>query len=161
MPTTAATMVLCPDADTTYDSGADMYDYYGAHASSDYYGDISIQLVEYAWLDDSDDRAVIQRTIRAIGPRDTDDTDGADRRAVAEELVCVARAVRSDMDAIAAMLADAVAAYDAGDVEGVIEALDQAASLESEHGDWPSTRSLRERLICDDCGDLDGGAHGE
>jgi hypothetical protein len=46
-------------------------------------------------------------------------------------------------------LKDAVAAYKASDLDGVIEALEYASSVESEHGDDPASSWLMDALIDD------------
>ena len=58
-----------------------------------------------------------------------------------------ARSVREDMDTIESLLADAVAAYESGDLNAVIEALQSASSSEDDHGDDPSTSQLIHDLL--------------
>jgi hypothetical protein len=145
---TTTKQTLRPDADTSHADARDMYDSYGYHASSEHHGDFMLQTVEYDWLDDNDDDNVIAKTIMALpDPRDDDDVD--DLACVAADLVSRARGVRDDMEEIEAELAAAIKCYESGDVDGVIEHLDAASSLESDHGDDPAARTLRERLLRD------------
>jgi len=55
-----------------------------------------------------------------------------------------------DMRGIAAALRDAVMAYKAGDLEGCIDALEMASSLEREYGDDPAASELRAQLLDED-----------
>ena len=71
----------------------------------------------------------------------------SERRAIAETVVDRARTVREDMDGIESLLDDAVAAYEAGDLTGVIEALQEASSAEHDHGDDPATSACIHDLL--------------
>ena len=50
------------NASRTYDTGEDMYDSYGWHASSDIFGDCVLQTVEYDWLDETLEDKYILKT---------------------------------------------------------------------------------------------------
>lgn len=141
-----AKVSLRPNADTRHDDAREMYDCYGAHVTDHEYDDegelamerdISMQAVEFDWLDDDDDDAVAEKIREEIGC--TPDA--------AEQLLALARRVRADMEAIAEQLDEAVEAYNAGDLDGVSEALRSARSMETDHGDDPSTRELVEKLV--------------
>lgn len=141
-----AKVVLRPDANTSHDDARNMYDCYGAHVTDHEYDqdgelvrerDIELQVVEYEWLDDDDDDAVTQKIVAEVGCS----------KAVAEQLLALARQVRRDMEAVERDLDEAVKAYDTGDINGVIEALRSARGKETEHGDDPSTSELVEKLL--------------
>lgn len=129
---------LRDDADTHHESAEDWYGSYGDHISTERAGDVTIQAVEYDWLDDEDDDAVAAR-LRAEDDRLSEDE--------ALALVERARDVREAADSIEGLLDEAVAAYERGHVQGVIEALDEASREEDDHGDDPATRDLAERLL--------------
>jgi hypothetical protein len=201
---------LRPNAACTHETGEDMYDSYGWHASSEIFGDARLQTVKYGWLDDGlEDKYIlkahagcplegteytsredlltaarmlwpdatleddadylydaageqelaeieyqpadpVERTILALGWPDSAESDReikSERRALAESLVGRARNVREDMDGIESLLDDAVTAYESGDLDAVIEALQNASSAENDHGDDPATSELIHDLL--------------
>ena len=93
----------------------------------------------------------VERVILALGwPSNCDESDREvkrTRRDLAEDLVDKARGVREDMDDIAYLLDDAVTAYESGDVDTVIKALQAASSAENDHGDDPATSELIHDLL--------------
>jgi hypothetical protein len=139
-------MKLSDNADLTYEDARDWYDSYGWHIPTKREGDVLLQAVKYDWLDDADDQVVIKK-LRAKYKRLTYDE--------ADALVACARMVRDTAEQVESLLEEAVEAYLRGDLDGVIEALDQAASLELDHGDSPASNSLRSQLIDDDDEDED------
>lgn len=93
----------------------------------------------------------VERTISALGwPKYSSESDReikSERRAIAEALVDRARSVREDMDSVEGLLDEAVAAYERGDLDAVIEALQHASSTENDHGDDPATSELIHDLL--------------
>ena len=132
---------LAPQANTTHESAKSWYDSYGAHISTENHGNISIQAVEYDWLDDEHDAAVVALVLADM-PDPEDDDDAADLRSVAEGLVDRAREVRDAADTVKSLLDEAVRAYESADINAVVEALQAASQYESEHGDDPATQTL-------------------
>ncbi len=65
-------------------------------------------------------------------------------------VVKLAKGVREAAETVCGLLDEAVEAYESGDIEAVIEALDSAASTESEHGDNPATEALRKALLVEE-----------
>lgn len=136
----ATKLQFCANADTNHDDAEEMYGCYGAHITlGNDEGDVCVQAVEVEWLRDGlrgDDLVakIMEETI-------------VERRDDAEGLAALAERVWEDMSAIDGLLDQAVTAYEAGDVEACIEALQAAGSAEREHGDDPSTRSLAEQLL--------------
>ena len=57
---------LRPDATRTHETGEDMIDSYGWYTSSDIFGDIVLQAVEYGWLDEGLEDKYVLKT--AAGP---------------------------------------------------------------------------------------------
>lgn len=129
---------LAEDADTSHETAQDWYESYGQHLSTVNAGDVCIQAVDYDWLDDADDSDVRDKLI------ESDDRLSSDE---AEDLVSMARSVREAADEICGLLGEAVEAYEAGDYEACIQALEAAKSLELDHGDCPASSELRSRLI--------------
>lgn len=140
-----AKLQLRAAANTRYDDAAEMYSCYGAHVTltnedGEQTGpDVCVQVVESEWLaaglrgDDLVDR-ILNETL-------------VDRRDDAEGLAALAVRVWEDMQAIESQLAEAVRAYEAGDLAACVEALQTAGHAETEHGDDPSTRDLADRLL--------------
>lgn len=132
---------LVEDADTSHETAQDWYEAYGQHLSTLNAGDVCIQDVDFDWLDDEDDSDVRDKLL------ESDDRLSSDE---AEALVGMARSVREAAEEIIGLLDEAVEAYDAGDREACIKALDAAKTLEMEHGDCPASSSLRDALIVDE-----------
>lgn len=134
---------LMADADITHEDAEDMYSSYGWHLSTEDAGDVTLQAVEFDWLDQSDDSGVAAKLL--------DSTRGHGRSKMtvdeAEQIVAKAREVRESMESIDGLLEQAVAAHERGDVDSVIETLDNAQRQESEHGDCPESTSLRGKLL--------------
>lgn len=130
-------LALRDGADTHYESAEDWYRSYGAHISTEHAGDVTVQAVEYDWLDDDDEEV-------AAKVREADADISEDE---AESLVALARRVCEAADGVESLLAEAVDAYERGDLRAVIGLLDDASSAEREHGDDPATSDLAERLL--------------
>ena len=119
-----------------------MYSCYGAYITAgrdtEHEHDVTVQAVDYEWLDDPDDEAVadrVQGEVRHIS------------REEAIDLVELAREIRVSMDEISERMDAAVTSYDEGDLEACVEALDEARIMECDHGDDPSTSCLASQLI--------------
>ncbi len=69
------------------------------------------------------------------------------RNAAEERLLEVARDVKGAAEAIEDALDEAVAAYERGDLDGVLAALDEAYEIERPHGDAPATQALMRQLL--------------
>lgn len=132
---------LALDADTRHQCAREMYDAYGWHISTEAAGDIELQTIDYDWLDERNDDTVLD------SHRDDMPDMSDDER---KKLIAMARGVRADMEGIESLLESAVDAYERGDVDGVIDALDAASSAESDHGHDPETADLRGRLLLED-----------
>jgi hypothetical protein len=132
-----STVRLRPDADTSHEQAKDWYAAYGWHLSTNA-GDISLQAVKYDWLDDDDDAAIVAKIIGEYGKLDEND---------AIVIVHQAASVREMAEEVEGLLADAVKAYQSGDLDATIEALDTASSRESDAGDDPATKELARRLL--------------
>lgn len=126
---------LRPNADTEYESAREWYARYTWYLSTDA-GDVSVQAVQYDWLDDIDEAGV---NLRRRHPGLTDDEAAA--------LVAQAAAVREAAEDIEAELAAAVEAYEAGDLEECVSYLRTASDLEGDHGDDPATTALAQALL--------------
>lgn len=130
---------LRPEADPSHDSAEAMFDAYGWHLSTESAGDVCVQAVESKWLrDEWTDEQIVAALIEADGDLTRDE---------AEALCDKARRVWTDLVAIERCLERAVKAYDAGDLDGCVEALQEAGHTETEHGDDPSTSDLANRLL--------------
>jgi hypothetical protein len=134
-----ATKMLVPDADLTHEDSRAWYESYGWHISTENGGDVTHDAVEYDWLDDAD--SVVIAKLREKHAGLTGDE--------AESIVEKAREIREAGEGVADWLSEAVAAYLRGDVAGVVEALDAAATMELPHGDTPAANSLRAELLQD------------
>lgn len=130
-------MKLHDNADTTREDARGWYDSYGWHITTEREGDVTLDAVEYDWLEGTDAEAIaeLRKTYDAL----TDEE--------AESIVAKARVVRSTAEAVESLLDAAVEAYQRGDLAAVVKDLDDAASVESEHGDSPASQSLRAQLI--------------
>lgn len=130
-------MALKQNADTSHETAAEWYASYGAHVCTQHHGDITPDVVDYDSLDDDDDEIA-----EALMDIYSDLT-----RSEADEIIALARRVKDAADAVVSHLEDAVKAYKADDLAAVVDALDCASSEESEHGDDPSAKALREALV--------------
>lgn len=130
-------MKLTHNADMTHEDAREWFGVYGWHLTTEHEGDVTIDAVDYDWLDGTDAEVIAK--LREAYDDLTDDE--------AETIVAKAREVREAGETVEGSLAEAVAAYQRGDIDAVIEALDAAAVVESEHGDSPATDSLRRQLI--------------
>lgn len=135
--TSDTTYRFLPLADLDHEDARGWYDSYGWHLTTESAGDVTLQAVEYDWLDETDDHA-IDLLVAADGDLTRDE---------AESIVERARTVRDAAESVESRLKTAVTCYQAGDLAGVIEALKQAASIETDHGDSPATSSLRSALL--------------
>jgi len=131
---------LTANADTTHESAIDWYSSYGWHLSTES-GDVTLQAVEYGWLDDEDDAAVVALLMGEERKLKEDE---------AESIVEMARHVRSMADAVEGLLDSAVEAYDSGDFEACRDALLEAYKAESDAGDAPATQHLAGVLLVGD-----------
>jgi hypothetical protein len=129
---------LNADADTEHETAEEWYDSYGWHLTTENAGDAFLQAVEYDWLDDYDDDAVIARLL---------ESDDQLNRDEAASMVTKAREIRECAESICDLLDEAVEAYQQGDADKVEELLDAAKSHESDHGDSPASDSLRSSLL--------------
>ena len=132
---------LTRDADTNHEDGVCWYTSYGWHLSTENAGDVELQAVEYGWLDDEDDAAVVA-LLMADEPKLSEDE--------AESIVEMARSVRSMADAVEGLLDAAVEAYDSGDFEGCRDSLLEAYKAELDAGDAPATQHLAGVLLVGD-----------
>lgn len=132
---------LTQGADTTHEDAANIYSDYGWHLSTEVAGDVCVQTVEYGWLDDEDDAAVVALLLADDGKLSEDE---------AESIVVMARDVRSMADAVECLLDSAVEAYDSGDFELCRDALLEAYKAESGAGDAPATQYLAGVLLVGD-----------
>lgn len=128
---------LISNADVTHEDARDWYESYGWHITTEIEGDVTIDSVEYDWLDGTDAEAVAK--LREAYAALTDDE--------AESIVSKAREVREAAETVEGLLGEAVEAYQRGDTGAVVKALDEAARAEWEHGDSPAANSLRSQLI--------------
>lgn len=131
-------MKLKPNADLDHESAKDWYENYGWHITTEKEGDVTLDAVEYEWLDGTDDEVCA----KLLETYDLTDSEAA-------AIVFMARKVREAAETVADLLDEAVAAYQRGDMDAVVEALDEAARVESEHGDSPATDDLRSQLLDD------------
>jgi len=141
---------LRPNADTAHVTAKDWYDAYGASEPVRYvdevYGpsetDMLIQAVPYSWLDsDMSDEDMVEMLLRE-DPELVDD-GGLDA------LIGCARSAYDAAEGTSDLLDEAVAAYRRGDLDECEQALDNASSHETDHGDDPATQALRSQLIDD------------
>lgn len=129
----------------------DWYADYGWCADNWLLGQVPLQVVEPHWLDDTE--SAIERTAETLYEDWPCDADASPRRrqrecrAVAEELVRMARVVWDAAREVEDALRSAVAAYRRGDLEGVLKALEWAHEVESDHGGAPATDALMQDLL--------------
>jgi len=133
-------MKLTDNADLDHEDARDWYYGYGWHIPTKREGDVTMWAVEYDWLDDDDDKVIDK--LRKKYKRLTYDE--------ADAIVAKAREVRDTAEEVESLLDEAVEAYQRGDLDGVVEALDRAAEIEVQHGDSPAANSLRNQLLDDD-----------
>ena len=131
------TAVLTTDADTSHEDARDWYGSYGWHLTTENAGDVTLDAVEYDWLDMTDERAAEE--LRAVYADLTSDE--------ALSIVTAARSVREAAESICGALDTAVSAYERRDLAGVRAALLAAWSQESDHGDTPATSTLAGQLL--------------
>ena len=127
---------LADDADTDHQSAEDMYFSFGWHLTTENAGDIELQAVEYENAED--DRAIADWLMEEHEGLTKDEADVIAQKAVE---------IRAYCDNVKALLAEAVAAYEADDVSSCVRSLDKASSVESDGGDDPASRELRGKLI--------------
>lgn len=136
-------VALATDADTTHADAHDWYGAYGWHLTTEDAGDVTLDAVDFDWLDETDDEDLMRdrvvASLRRDHPRLTADE--------AEAILGKAIEVRDAAEAIEEALDDAAEAYERGDLEACRSALLAAHSRESDHGDAPATRSLAARLL--------------
>jgi hypothetical protein len=103
------TLCLAEDADLDHENARDWYDSYGWHLTTENEGDLTLDVVEYHWLNEPD-----QEVVNHIRETYYDLTD--------EEVMSLiekAREVRANAEAVEALLGEAVEAYGRGDVAAV------------------------------------------
>lgn len=135
--TTTTSYRLTTDADLTHEDARDWYGSYGWHISTEDEGDITLDAVAYDDLDGTDEEVIADL-------RETYESLTLDE---AESIVEKARSVREAAESVESLLLAAVAAYEARDLAGVVEALDDCERVESEHGDSPAQQSLRSEML--------------
>jgi len=131
-------LALTENADTSHEDAREWYAGYGAHISTEHAGDITHDAVDYDWLDDDTNQEIAEKLMVIYG--DLSEDEGL-------ALARLARRIREAAETVVGLLEDAVIAYDADDLDAVIEALDAASSEESEHGDDPAAQSLRKKMV--------------
>lgn len=129
--------ILTPDADLSHEDARDWYSSYGWHIDTEDCGSVTHDVVEYDWLDQDDD-AVVDLLLEAMGDLTQDEAEG---------IVAAAREIREAAEGVEAALEAAVEAYQQGDLDGVIAALDEAKRIEAQHGDAPAANALRSQLL--------------
>lgn len=138
------TYALRHGVEPSYESAEEMYRSMAAWLTvyeDDEERQIPMQVVPYAWLDDADEAALIDRVYEVVPHITPDD---------ARDLVALARRVREDIERVEGYLADACRAYSTGDLTGVLEALRAASDHETDYGDDPATAELRAQLLEED-----------
>jgi hypothetical protein len=131
-------MRLKHNADLTHEDAKNWYENYGWHISTEKEGDVTLDAVEYEWLDGTDNE-VISKLLKIYDLTDHE----------AAVIAFMARKVREAAETVVGLLDEAVEAYQRGDLAAVLEVLDKAARVEWEHGDCPATRALRSQLLDD------------
>lgn len=121
------------NADTDHEDARALYGNYGAHST-----------VEFDWLDGDDDEAA--ELLKAEYPELSDDE--------AEGMIALSRRIREDAEDVESQLEAAVEAYEAAKhdedetaIAAIIEALETASSIETNHGDDPASKALRAALL--------------
>jgi len=126
------------NANTEHQNAQAWYAGYGARIDTDD-GGISHEAVDFDWFDDgATNSEVAEKLMENYNNLTADERD---------ELVQLARGIREAAETVVGLLEDAVTAYDAGDLEAVIAALDLASCEETDHGDNPATRYLSGKLL--------------
>lgn len=134
-----ADVSLVENPNVSHDDAEEMYSCYGAHISTEEAGDITVQAVEAEWLRDGLDRAeIVEKLMESISDLAEDE---------AESLASLAQRVWDDMEAIEELLEAAASAAADGDLAATLEALRDARSTETNHGDDPSTSALASQLL--------------
>jgi len=129
------------NADLDHQDARDFYDSYGWCLPTENAGDICHDAVEYDWLDDQDDEAVVAKLMAE---------DGHLEDYEAEEVVAKAREIREAGEAVESQLEAAVEAYEANDYAACLEALRWAGEAESPFGGTPASDELRGQLIAEE-----------
>ena len=132
---------LAVNAALDHEMARDWYNCYGWHISTGRAGDVTLQAVEYDWLDLRDDSGVARILCDSM-PRQLSVDE-------AVQIVEMARSVREAGEVVEELLDEAVEAYGVGDLAAVIDALDRCESFESDFGDSPATQSLRSQLLAE------------
>ena len=127
---------LSEDADSDHESAEDMYEAFGWHLTTEDAGDVCLQAVSY---EDADD-------IYGLAEQLVDENDGLTQEE-AELIAAKAVEVREYCDSVEMLLGTAESYYYASDTRRCINALDEAAALESDGGDSPAANTLRAKLI--------------
>lgn len=130
--------MLRENADTDYESAQDLYDSHGDHVSTEDHGDISVDMTYYSWTDEGVDTETAIR----------ENWDGLTEDEV-EAIAAMCRKVREAADSVVDALGRAVIAYNAYDFDACVAALNEASSIESDHGDDPASRGLRGELLAE------------
>lgn len=130
---------LADNADTSHESVAEWYDSYGAHTSTEHHGDLEVQTVASDWLeDDLSDEEIATELRGAFDELGNDEI---------ESMIALARRVWDAAEGVVSSLDAAVEAYQAGNIEGVLDALRAARADETDHGDDPATSALAAKLL--------------
>jgi hypothetical protein len=112
------------------------YGRYGWHYVTQHEGYILLDAVEYDWLDGTDAEAIVSLKEEYCELLDFE----------AEDIIAKAREVREAGEAVESLLADAVQAYQRGNMSAMARALNEAAAVESQHGASPATDELRAQM---------------
>lgn len=136
--TTTTTYRLIADADLSHEDARGWYGSYGWHLSTEAAGDVTLDACEYDWLDDDEGVVAIRRLMAADSDLTADEAEIIAQRAAM---------IRAAAEAVEYELTEACRAYHAGDVAGVVAALDACRAIEMDHGDAPASEALRSQLI--------------
>jgi len=137
----AAAVALTMDAKTDHEDARDWYDSYGWHLATERAGDITLDACAFDWLDDDEGVVAAQNLMREHEGLTADEAD-----CIAQ----MAHTVRQAAESICGLLDEAVAAYEARDIERCRAALLAAYDQESEHGDSPAAQTLAGALLVAD-----------
>ena len=132
------TLKLRANANVSHDDAAEMFGCYGWHTSTKR-GDVCLQVVDTAWLEDGKTEDEIVELLLANG--------SVSDRDAAEEIAAKAVSVWADMVAVEKALERAVIAYCDGNLEACVQALCDAYDQEVDHGDAPATNYLAQGLL--------------
>lgn len=121
----------------TRESARDWYEAYGWSMSTAREGDVCLQAVDYDWLDESDEQAIIllQDNYSELGTSE------------ARDIVSHARGIRETAESIEGLHDTAATQYEGGDLLGSISTLRDAERIESDHGDSPATQYMWRQLF--------------